>query len=200
MTERAKYIELHARSAFSFLEGGSLPEALAEFCAVQNVPAMALLDRNGVYGSPRFHMAAQKAGIKPHVGAEVAITDENGAANLPLLCESQQGYQNLCRLLTKTKLRVPKHVPSSALFSELEEYAAGLVCLTGDEQGPLAVALEHGGKDQARRILAQLVSTFGQQNVYVELQRHFDRRQEARNQVAIKMPLELNINILLSKS
>lgn len=196
MTEPAKYIELHARSAFSFLEGGSLPEALAEFCAAQNVPAMALLDRNGVYGSPRFHMAAQKAGIKPHVGAEVAIKNENGAAYLPLLCESQQGYQNLCRLLTKTKLRMPKHAPSSALFSELEEYAAGLVCLTGDEQGPLAVALEHGGKDQARRILAQLVSTFGQQNVYVELQRHFDRRQEARNQAAIELAREMALPLL----
>ena len=61
MTEQARYIELHARSAFSFLEGGSLPEALAEFCAAQDVPAMALLDRNGVYGSPRFHMAAKKS-------------------------------------------------------------------------------------------------------------------------------------------
>ena len=196
MTEQARYIELHARSAFSFLEGGSLPEALAEFCAAQDVPAMALLDRNGVYGSPRFHMAAQKAGIKAHVGAEVTIKDENGAAHLPLLCESQQGYQNLCRLLTKTKLRVSKHSPSSARFSELEEYATGLVCLTGDEQGPLAAALELGGKDQARQILAQLVSIFGQQNVYVELQRHFDRRQEARNQVLIELAREMVLPLL----
>ncbi|HET9837576.1 MAG TPA: PHP domain-containing protein, partial [Candidatus Angelobacter sp.] len=80
MTERAKYVELHARSAFSFLEGGSLPEALAAFGAAQNMSAMALLDSNGFYGSPRFHMAAQKAGIKAHVGAELSITDENGAA------------------------------------------------------------------------------------------------------------------------
>ena len=196
MTEQARYIEIHARSAFSFLEGGSLPEALAEFCAAQDVPAMALLDRNGVYGSPRFHMAAQKAGIKAHVGAEVTIKDENGAAHLPLLCESQQGYQNLCRLLTKTKLRVSKHSPSSARFSELEEYATGLVCLTGDEQGPLAAALELGGKDQARQILAQLVSIFGQQNVYVELQRHFDRRQEARNQVLIELAREMVLPLL----
>jgi error-prone DNA polymerase len=196
MTERARYIELHARSAFSFLEGGSLPEALAEFCAAQDIPAMALLDRNGVYGSPRFHMAAQKAGIKAHVGAEVTITNENGVANLPLLCESQQGYQNLCRLLTKTKLRVPKHSPSSARFSELEEYGAGLLCLTGDEQGPLAAALERGGKDQARRILAQLVSIFGQKNVYVELQRHFDRHQEARNQMSIELAREMALPLL----
>ena len=175
MTEPARYIELHARSAFSFLEGGSLPEALAEVCASEDIPAMALLDRNGVYGSPRFHMAAKKAGVKAHVGAEIDVHDENGKSIFPLLCESQQGYQNLCRLLTKTKLRVFKHSPSSAQFEELEEYAAGLVCLTGDEHGPLAVALLRGGKDAAWQVLVRLVSTFGQRNVYVELQRHFDR-------------------------
>ena len=65
------YIELHARSAFSFLEGASLPEDLVATCAHLNMPAMALLDRDGVYGSPRFHMAANKARIKAHIGAEV---------------------------------------------------------------------------------------------------------------------------------
>src|SRR6478736_10152434 len=73
MTEPARYVELHARSAFSFLEGGSLPEALAQICAAENIPAMALLDRKGVYGSPRFHMAAKKVGIKAHIGAEVTL-------------------------------------------------------------------------------------------------------------------------------
>jgi error-prone DNA polymerase len=196
MTERTKYVELHARSAFSFLEGGSLPEALVHFAAAQEIPAMALLDRNGVYGSPRFHMAAKKAGIKAHVGAEVAVRDEYGVFNLPLLCESQQGYQNLCRLLTKTKLRVPKHSPSSAQLSELEEYAAGLVCLTGDEHGPLATALQHGGKDEARRKLARLVLAFGKNNVHVELQRHFDRRQEACNQAAVELAREMGLPLL----
>jgi len=196
MTKPAMYVELHARSAFSFLEGGSLPEALAQVCAEENVPAMAMLDRNGVYGSPRFHMAAKRVGIKAHVGAEIDIHDESGNSIFPLLCESQQGYQNLCRLLTKTKLRVPKHSPSSAQFEELEEYAAGLVCLTGDEHGPLAAALARGGKDAARKALARLVSTFGQRNVYVELQRHFDRAQEARNQAAVELAREMHLPVL----
>src|SRR5262249_56732204 len=125
-------------------------EGRASFCAARDIPAMALLDRNGVYGSPRFHMSALKAGITAHVGAEVAVADKNRVTNLPLLSESQAGYQNLCRLLTRTKLRVPKHSPSSAQLEELEEHAAGLVCLTGDEQGPLASALLHGGEDAAR--------------------------------------------------
>src|SRR5215467_10219141 len=114
------YSELHSRSAFSFLEGASLPEMLASAAAALGLPAMALLDRNGFYGSPRFHMSAQKTGIRAHVGAELAVTNESaghgvaGTSNYPLLCASRTGYQNLCRLLTKTKLRVPKHTESAA--------------------------------------------------------------------------------------
>src|ERR1700733_5385223 len=127
------YIELHSRSAFSFLEGASLPENLIAACANLNMPAMALLDRDGVYGSPRFHMAAKKARIKAHIGAEVTceyflpqshrtterITNHKskdfsvslclcGKFRLPLLVSSRQGYQNLCRLITKMKLRAAK--------------------------------------------------------------------------------------------
>ena len=65
------FIELHSRSAFSFLEGSSLPEDLIAACKRLNMPAMALLDRDGVYGAPRFYMAAKEAGIKAHLGAEV---------------------------------------------------------------------------------------------------------------------------------
>jgi error-prone DNA polymerase len=84
------YVELHARSAFTFLEGGSLPESLVARCAEQNLPAMALLDRHGFYWAPRFHMAAKQRGIKAHVGAEVAIAE---GGNYPLLVESRTGYQ-----------------------------------------------------------------------------------------------------------
>src|SRR5260370_9721140 len=130
------YVELHARSAFSFLEGASLLETLVSTSAAQDIPAMALLDRNGFYGSPRFHMAAKKNGIRAHVGAEVTVDDSLCAGNYPLLCESQTGYQNLCRLITTTKLRVPKHTPAAANALALEEYSEGRTCLTGDEQGP----------------------------------------------------------------
>src|SRR5438445_5617579 len=68
------YIELHARSAFSFLEGASQPEALAAACAHMNMPAMALLDRDGVYGAPRFHTAAKKLGVKAHIGSEMTVS------------------------------------------------------------------------------------------------------------------------------
>ena len=104
MTE---YVELHARSAFSFLRAASSPEEFIRAAAAFGMPAMALLDRDGVYGSPRFHLAAKKLGIRAHIGAEVTSTD---GAVYPLLVESRTGYRNLCRLITRMKLRAKKGV------------------------------------------------------------------------------------------
>jgi error-prone DNA polymerase len=191
-----QYVELHARSAFSFLEGGSPPEALAVTAADLNLPAMALLDHNGFYGSARFHMTAKKSGIRAHVGTEVTVTDESCVASYPLLCESQLGYQNLCRLITRTKLRVPKHSDSAARFNELEEHTAGLICLTGDERGPLAHALSNSGMDAGHKLLMKLKATFGPGNVYVELQRHFQREQEQRNQCAMELARKLSLPVI----
>src|SRR5271169_2599930 len=104
------YVELHSRSAFSFLEGASTPEELIAVCANLGMPAMALLERDGVYGSPRFHLAAKKTGIRAHIGAEVMCAafspSLRGGFRLPLLVASRAGYQNLCRLITKMKLRM----------------------------------------------------------------------------------------------
>src|SRR5262249_5775868 len=183
--------------AFTFLEGASLPEALVVACSKNELPAMALLDRNGFYGSPRFHLAAQQMGIKAHIGAELSVADTPrvDAPNYPLLCASQIGYKNLCRLITKTKLRVPKNTPSAGTLEDLKEHFEGLICLTGDERGPLARGLQQGA-EEGRRCLEELVSIFGRSNVYVELQRHFHREQEARNQAAIALARELNLPLL----
>ena len=221
------YVELHSRSAFSFLEGASLPEILIETCANLHIPAMALLDRDGVYGAPRFHMAAKKAGLKAHIGAEVTCdfshhgvalrlrpgqvptgrnTNEGsktfsvsqclrGESNLPLLVSSRTGYRNLCRLLTKMKLRAQKG-EGAVQENEFEEHASGLICLTGGDDGPLADALAQGGVEAARNAVDRLVGIFGHDNVYVELQRHFYRDQEARNRTAIEIARSLKLPLL----
>jgi len=193
------YVELHSRSAFSFLEGASLPEALIGVCADYGMPAMALLDRNGIYGAPRFHLAAQKCKIRGHIGAEVTVDDmlfgEAGPARYPLLVESRQGYQNLCRLITRTKLRAKKE-EGAARIEELEEHADGLVCLTGGDEGPLAEALLRGGYEEGLRTVERMMRIFGPQNVYVELQRHFDRSEEARNQAAVAIARKLRLPLL----
>ena len=235
------YVELHARSAFSFLEGASLPEELAGVCAHFNQPAMALLDTDGVYGAPRFHLATNKAKIKAHIGAEVTCnclhpvilsaasaersaalaeskdlfpqefvqdigiprfarndkSKENGAAfRLPLLVASRPGYQNLCRLITKMKLRAGKKGEGAVLREELEQHTDGLICLTGGDEGPLAAALANGGVDEARRQLDVLIGIFGHNNVYVELQRHFQREEEFRNRIAIDLARSLHLPLL----
>jgi len=195
-----QFVELHARSAFSFLEGASVPEALAHACANKQLPAMALLDRNGLYGSPRFHLTAKSNKIKSHVGAELSVgeTQASKSCYYPLLVKNRAGYQNLCRLITKTKLRAGKNKPTAATLGELQEHAEGLICLTGDEAGPLAEALKSGNKDGARRLLNRLQSIFGRNNVYVELQRHFRPEQEHRNHAAIDLAREFDLPLLAS--
>jgi error-prone DNA polymerase len=188
-----QYVELHARSAFSFLEGASLPENLARECAERGMSAMALLDRDGVYGSPRFHMAAKQFRIKAHIGAEISLPD---GSNCPVLVRSRTGYQNLSRLITTAKLRTPKKQVATCQLEELWEHSDGLICLTGDENGPLARALKSGGVDAARETLHRLVCMFGRENLYIELQRHADRFQESRNAVAVELAREFHLPLL----
>src|SRR6266853_289001 len=189
------YIELHARSAFSFLEGSSLPEEMVAMCARLSMPAMALLDTDGVYGAPRFHLAAKKVEIKAHIGAEVTADLSSRNSRLPLLVSTRAGYQNLCRLITKMKLRAKKG-EGAVRQEELEEHAEGLICLTGGSDGPLAAALQQGGMEEARKQIEQLMRLFGRGNVYIELQRHFNREEEACNRAAIAIARSLNLPLL----
>ncbi len=200
------YVELHARSAFSFLEGASLPESLIAAGAERGMPAMALLDRHGVYGAPRFHMAAKAA---QNQSPRRSGNQHCRRRKLSAAGRNRAGYQNLCRLITTAKLRTPKKTAATATLAELQSHAEGLICLTGDENGPLAHALANGGIPAARKLLQQIVAIFngnsnnnsknandGHENVYVELQRHGDRFQEARNQAAISLAHELHLPLL----
>src|SRR5947208_8520679 len=104
----SRYIELHCRSAFSFLQGASLPEELAAGGAELGMPGVGLIDAEGVYGAPRLHTAAKKVGVRAFIGAEIPVRASSqfsalssplkNICQLPLLVESRAGYQNLCRL------------------------------------------------------------------------------------------------------
>ncbi len=190
-----QYVELHARSAFSFLEGSSDPETLASTCARLGLSAMALLDRDGVYGSPRFHIATKRVGLRSHVGSEVSVSMADQTFRYPLLVESRLGYQNLCRIITQMKLRARKG-EGQATEDEFAPHAPGLICLTGGDEGPLAAALARGGIEEGRQCIEKLLSIFGRRNVYVELQRHFDRDEEARNQAALSLARKFGLPLL----
>jgi error-prone DNA polymerase len=219
------YIELHAASAFSFLDGASTPEALVERAAALGYPALALLDRDGVYGAPRFHKAARAAGLKALIGCELSIGDVGRGAwdmgqgmeqkqearsrkqgghaprvtshaprpmphapvsprvpspeprapswRLPVLVETQQGYRNLCRLITRMRLRAPKGEGALGL-EDLDGQTAGLVAVIGREA---LVASRHG----IGGLVDRLVGTFGRDRVCVEIQRHYLRDEELDN-------------------
>src|SRR5258705_9900434 len=119
------YCELHACSAFSFLRGGSFPEQLADVAAEMEMPAIALVDRDGVYGAQRFSVAAREHGVRPIIGAELSMED---GGILPVLVENRTGYKNLCELLTQAHLRSEKG-KCSVRWDELPEFADGLVAL-----------------------------------------------------------------------
>src|SRR5215216_239234 len=200
----SSYVELHSRSAFSFLEGASVPEELIAAGLAMEMPAMALLDRDGVYGAPRFHLCGKKNGIKAHIGAEISIQKPNnqGLCSVPVLVRNRTGYQNLCRLITLMKLRVPKHAKPGecvATADELAAHAKGLVCLTGSFDGPIAKAIKHRdaeSAEKAQKSIEWLIEVFGKKNVYAELQRHFDRNEEARNHLVIELARRNHLPLL----
>ncbi len=198
------YVELHARSAFSFLRGSSTPEDLMSAAARLGLPAVALCDRDGLYGAPRFFHAARDTGTRALVGAEITLAD---GAVLPLLVSSKTGYSNLCRLITEAKLRprgagppggpafeipdlkfeIPAPLapdlrarkrPCFATWAEIARFSEGLIALTGDEEGPVRRAWETGGPAAAEEALRSITSVFGPDRVFVEVQRHNARGEE----------------------
>src|SRR3712207_4656603 len=126
------YVELHACSAFSFLRGASFPEHIAEAAAALEMPAIALLDRNGVYGAQRFSVTAREKNVRPIVGAE--LTMEDGSV-LPVLVATKDGYANLCSLLTQAHLRSAVKGECAVTWAELPEFADGLVAFFGTALG-----------------------------------------------------------------
>ena len=162
------YVELHARSAFSFLRAGSLPESLAREAARLGMPARALCDRDGVYGAVRLHMAGKEAGVRALLGAELTMEDDSV---VPVLVATRPGYSGLCRLLTTAHLRAEKG-EGRVTWAELAAAREGLIALTGDEEGPMRRAWAERGPAAAAVAGARLAQVFGPEALYVELQRH----------------------------
>ena len=175
------YVELHARSAFSFLRGASLPEELARTAADLGLPALAVCDRMGLYGAPRVFDTAREQGIRPLIGAELAMDD---GSVVPVLVRSREGYRNLCRLLSRAHLRAAKN-EATVGWEELPEFAPGLIALSGDREGPLLRAVR-GGRD-ADAALLRLTRAFGGDQVYVEIQRQHLRGESRWNRALVDL-------------
>ena len=184
----ARYVELHAHSAYSFLDGASLPEELAARAAELGYDALALTDHNGVYGSLEFAHAAKHFGVRPITGAEVSL---EGDMHVTLLCETQGGYANLCRILTDahagTRPEGREHrepLQPATTIDAIAEHSEGLVCLSGCARHGLGVLDATGA--------ARLASAF-RGAFYVELQRPFERGDTQRNARLVELAEHLGV-------
>ena len=175
------------------------------------MPAIALADRNGLYGVARFHTAAKRCGVKAQSARRLpSAHSATGSRRQPgcrisaqtsrraslLLCASQTGYQNLCQLITRFKMRETTKAEGAATLEDLEEFSAGLICLTGGDEGPLAAALARGGEREARKIVDRLAAIYGRGNLYLELQRHQQREEECRNQSLLRLASSLSLPVI----
>ncbi len=180
-TPKRPYAELHAASAFSFLDSASLPEDLIDGAAQKDVPAMALVDTNGVYGAPRFYSAAKKADVKALVGAELrlnSVLSPQSSVLMTLLVENRTGYKNLCKLITAGGANRPKGEPRFT-WDLVEQYAEGLHCLTrGDEE------------------TVQKIHGIFQGRTHIELQRHRIREEEHHNQRLIDLGRRMKLPLV----
>ncbi|HEY1581962.1 MAG TPA: error-prone DNA polymerase [Chthoniobacterales bacterium] len=216
----SSYVELHACSAFSFLRGASFPEQLAERAAELGLPAVALLDRNGVYGAQRFSAACREQGVRPIIGS--CLTMEDGSL-LPVLVESHTGYANLCSLLTQAHLRSEKG-SCAVRWKEIPEFREGLIALLGNARDSPAVCGDSPqtssraagvSRSAVRRVAGrsprvasapwnlgdhaqQLLATFGRDHVYVEIQRHLVRGEERNNRQLIDLAENHRLPLLAS--
>jgi error-prone DNA polymerase len=155
---------------------------------------IALTDRGGVQGSARAHAKARELGLRAIVGSELTLED---GSVLPVLVESRLGYQNLCRLLTRSNLRAAKG-QGRVSWAELETYAAGLTVLTGDEEGRLHTLLKSEDKMEPLEWMQRLVRCFGADHVYVEIQRHRLPRENTRVRKLIDLAAHASVGPVAS--
>jgi error-prone DNA polymerase len=188
MATDAPYVELHAHSAFSFLDGASTPQELARAAAELGYPAFALTDHDGVWGSMEFVQACRGSEMRAITGAEMTVKAPGSRlAHLTLLVENAEGYRNLCRLLTAAHAHTRDNSQRSAgqpwvTLELVEEHAEGLVCLSGcAEEGVVAGAFELDELAAGAELARWLLSTFGRDRFRIELQRPYWRRDRARN-------------------
>ncbi|HZC14490.1 MAG TPA: DNA polymerase III subunit alpha, partial [Thermoleophilaceae bacterium] len=206
-TSFVSYVELHCHSAYSFLDGASHPVELAAAAAEQGHEALALTDHDGLHGAMEMAQALKPLGIRPITGAELTLDD---GTHLTLLCESREGYTNLCRLITAShwhtrrwaregwieggRRQDPIDGEPSLGFSSLESHAEGLVCLSGCAgNGAVASRIENGQHPEAAAVARRLLAAFGPDRFRIELQRPYWRNDRRRNKLLSELAERLGV-------
>ncbi len=201
-----RYVELHLHSNFSFLDGASPPSAMVRRAAELGMQALAITDNQGVYGAVKLAAACREHGVKPIYGAEITVADDISAddgdcaaGHLTLLVESNQGWANLCRMLSEAGRTGTKH-ERPVTFDLLDRYSEGLTCLTGCREGLVAAAARRGDREETLRAARRLKRIFGPDHCYVELQRHFDRGDRRRNATLVALARYLDLPLVATNN
>jgi error-prone DNA polymerase len=194
------YVELHCHSAYSFLDGASLPDELAVAAHGFGYGALALTDHNGLHGAMELaettRLDGPLADLRPITGAELTLEDRS---HLTLLCATREGYSNLCQLITKAHADTRPHpgrepLPPSTAYADLEQHAAGLICLSGcASRGAAARAIEEGRHADAACATRRLLAIFGPANLRIELQRPFARHDRRRNRLLSELAERIGV-------
>jgi DNA polymerase III alpha subunit len=193
------YVELHCHTCYSFREGASTPRELAARAAALGYEALAVTDRDGLYGAMEFAKAAEEVGIRPIIGADVTL---QGGYQLVLLAETREGYSNLCELLSQARLAeaqdgVRPEIPAPhVLLSDLTQHTGGLIALSGDAHGEVPTLLAAGHVARAAAAARRYLDWFGPEHFFLELQQTLTYGDTRRNQLLIELGRNLGILVV----
>jgi DNA polymerase-3 subunit alpha len=182
------FVPLRVYSSYSMLEGAIDPKAIAKLAKERAFPAIAMTDRNGLYGAMAFVAACRDAGIQPLVGTVLAVQREAGGPIdwLTLLVQNDAGWQGLCHLVSRAHLDRPLELDPHVTLDDLTGHCDGLICLTGAGEGALARLLVEGRTDPAQAYCERLEALFPGR-LYIEIARRGDSVEEASEAALIDL-------------
>ncbi|MBO9575475.1 MAG: DNA polymerase III subunit alpha [Sphingobium sp.] len=198
----ASYVPLRNLSAYSLLEGAIAPKKLASRAKDLGFPAAALTDRNGLYAAMSFSEAAAKAGVQPVIGTTLAVARPDRPDSAPLaldwlvlLAQDETGYGNLCALVSQAHVDRPEAEEAHVCFDALEDYGAGLICLTASGDGALARLLAEDQPEAAGAYLGRLSALFGDR-LYIEVSRTGDPVMDQAEEALIDLAYARNLPLV----
>ncbi len=170
---KAEFVHLHVHTEFSLSDGIVRAQPLVEQCVMHNQPALAITDLSNLFGLIKFYRACVVRGIKPIIGCDVWIqpcTEDVRLDRLTMLCLNDQGYLNLCNLLTQACTNRNRHERAAIRWQELDDRHEGLICIMDEHQGPLANLDDSASNEETAETIAQYQKLFGE-NLYLSVSR-----------------------------
>jgi DNA polymerase-3 subunit alpha len=193
----ASFVPLRVLSSYSLLEGAIDPKAIARLAKQRHFPAIAICDRNGLYGAPNFASACKGEGVQPVVGALLGVAREAGGAidYLPMFVQDEEGWLNLCDLVSRAHLDRPLELEPHVLLEDIQGRSEGLIALTGAAEGAVTRLLADGKASAAKAAVERLAALFPGR-LYVEVARRGDPTEDAAEGALIDLAYALDLPLV----